>query len=164
MLRPFRLVLAAALLCLPLAARSQEKDDQLPGKKLPDKAKTVLDKAETIEVYSLDPGDNNDPKGFHGWKVLGKTAVKDAAKRTELLGALEQGLAESQGGAKCFIPRHGVRATYDGQTVDLVICFECSWVYVYYGDKDGPHLTTSKSPQPAFDKVLKDAGVPLPKN
>jgi hypothetical protein len=72
-------------------------------------------------------------------------------------------MAESKGGAKCFLPRHGIRVTADGKTIDLVICFECSWIYIYYGDKDGPHVTTSGGPQPAFDKVLKDNGVPLPK-
>jgi len=27
--------------------------------------------------------------------------------------------------AKCFIPRHALRVTKDGETVDVVICFEC---------------------------------------
>jgi hypothetical protein len=32
-----------------------------------------------------------------------------------------------------------------------------------YDDKLSPGFLVSKSPQPAFDNVLKDAGVPLPK-
>jgi len=135
---------------------------------LPDKAKAILDRAEQLELFSLDPElDRKAGKdGFHGWKVLGQTVVKDAPARKQVVGSLYNGIAENTGnGAKCFDPRHGVRATVEGKTVDLVICFECSWVYVYYdreGDRQGVAITTGK-PQAVFDKVLKDAGVPLPK-
>ena len=69
----------------------------------------------------------------------------------QLLDALYKGIADSDGnGAKCFDPRHGIRASVDGKTVDLVICFECSWVYVFY-DKDenrrGVAVTTERPRQ-----------------
>jgi hypothetical protein len=158
--RCLRLVLAAVPLCLAAPGLAADGKDN----KFPDNVRTALDKADALEVYSLDPSERNAKDGFHGWKVLGKTTLKDQAKRKELLEALDRGMAESTGGARCFIPRHGVRAVYGAVRVDLVICFECGWVYVYDGDKDGPHLTTSGKPQPVFDKVLRDANVPLPKD
>jgi hypothetical protein len=159
-----RFVIAASV-ALSMAARSDAADKD---NKLPDKAKAVLEKADSWELYSLDPaakqdGSRND--GFHGWKVLGKTEVKDAKVREQLLTALTKGIAESDGfGAKCFDPRHGIRAKLDKQSVDLVICFECSWVYVFSDgtNHDGTAVTTGK-PQAAFNKVLQDAKVPLPK-
>jgi hypothetical protein len=65
--------------------------------------------------------------------------------------------------AACFNPRHGIRASREGKTIDLVICFECLQVYVYAEEgRQGSFLTTS-SPQPVFDQVLREAGVPLAK-
>ena len=145
----------------------------LPGcvradNKLPDKVKEALDKAESFDLYSLDPmrgkGDKVPEGGFQGYKVLGKTTVKDADTRKKLVAALEKGIAQNKGeAAGCFNPRHGIRVTHESNTYDLVICFECFSAEVYDGDKkDGSFLLTI-SPQPVFNKVLTDAKVPLPK-
>jgi hypothetical protein len=133
--------------------------------KLPEAVTAALDKAESIELYSLDPNNPTEkPKdgGFHGWKVLGKTTVtKDAKERS--LKALYKGIADNDGKvAACFIPRHGVRVTHDGKTFDLVICFECLQIQVFEGDKRSGVLVT-RGPQPTLDKILTDAKVPLPK-
>jgi hypothetical protein len=159
-----RIMMTAALFLTAARSDAAEKDN-----KLPDKAKAVLEKADSWELFSLDPRFEADrPKdgGFHGWKVLGKTEVKDAKTREQLLASLTKGIADSDGnGAKCFDPRHGIRAKFDNQSVDVVICFECSWVYVFYNggnNREGTAVTT-RTPQDAFDKVLKDAKVPLPK-
>jgi hypothetical protein len=137
----------------------------LPGgsgdKKLPAQAKMILEKATEFELYSLEP---DKEKG--GWNVLGKTTVKDAKLRKELLAALEKSIAEpGEGGHKCFWPRHQIRATHEGKKVDLVICFECQWVYVYLDgkEKEPDRIEMDGGAQPLFDKVLSDAGVPLPK-
>src|SRR5262249_31812235 len=122
----------ALFLLVGLAAAEEQK------KQLPEKARAILQKAEQIELLSLDPDfDTGKVKdGFRGWKVLGKTTLKEAKERKKLLDAVETGVAEAgKFGAKCFDPRHGIRATADGKTVDLVICYACSWIYVYY-DKD----------------------------
>jgi hypothetical protein len=132
-------------------------------KGLPAPVKAILEKAKTVELYSLEPEPTEKqragkPEKLHGWLVLGKTAVKDAKTRKGLL----DGLLKNPGrGAKCFDPRHAIRATHDGKTVDLLVCFACGWVYVYEGDKHTTTLTVAKGVQPTFDKVLKAAGVPL---
>jgi hypothetical protein len=128
--------------------------------------KPLFEKAEAIELYSLDPGaDVKEPidakKGFHGWKVLGKTTVKDAKTRKKIVAAMYQGLEASDGtAAKCFNPRHGIRVTADGKTVDAVICYECLQVQFHAGDAAKTETTTA-TPEKVFDEVLRDAGVPL---
>jgi hypothetical protein len=141
-----------------------------PERKLPDKATAILDKATEFELYSLEPDEEEKPAGkptrLHGWKVLGKTTVKKAGAGKDLLTALEQGIASRRArGAKCFEPRHAIRATHDGKRVDLVICFKCGWVYVYFDgkEKEEPHVRIDRTTQPYFDKALHDAGVPLAK-
>src|SRR5262249_35300364 len=118
------------------------------------------------ELYSLDPSRLTEPPkdGFHGWKVLGKTTVKDADTRKTLLAALEKGAKDNDGKvAGCFNPRHGIRVKAGDKTIDLVICFECFSASVFTGDEKSGSFLTTGSPQPALDKVLTDAKVPLPK-
>src|SRR6266545_3735172 len=154
-----RWVAFAVTLTFTTAGAAQEKKD---ANKLPDTVRTALEKAGELEVYSLN-GETNDTDGWHGSKVLGKTTVKKEAA-TKLAGALAKGVTEGDRGARCFIPRHGVRATYDGKTYDLVICFECGWVYLYTDKSDKPQvLMISTSPNNALNKILTDAKVPLAK-
>jgi hypothetical protein len=147
-------VLAAAV--VEAAAQNQ--------KELPAAVKEILDKVEQFDLYSLEPEPTKEQKAgkstkLHGWLILGKTTVKDARTRQGLLKALEK--RSRRGGAKCFDPRHAIRATHGGKTVDLLICFECSWIYVYEGGKHTSTLTVDGGVQPAFDKVLPAAKVPL---
>jgi hypothetical protein len=132
--------------------------------KIPDTVQTILAKADKFELYSLDPdrGKEKPKDKFHGWKVLGKAALKTAETRKKLIEALRKGVKANDGTvADCFNPRHGIRATHQGKTVDLVICFECYSMIIYEGKKTATVLTTG-APQPVFDKVLKEAKVPLP--
>jgi hypothetical protein len=130
---------------------------------IPEAAARALEKADTAELYSLDPDPRREKEGggFHGWTVLGKTEVKGQAARKELLGALRRSAdANETGPAACFNPRHGLRLTAGGKAVDLVICFECLQVQVHDGSDKATGFLISAGPQPAFDRVLTAAGVP----
>jgi hypothetical protein len=164
MVKQLIIPLAALLLAYPVAGEDKKNPFE-EFQKLPKEAKAILEGAEKIELYSLDPADGKLPKdadGFHGWKVLGKTEIKDADTRKKVRAAINKGIADSSGVAGCFKPRHAIRATTKDKTVDLIICFECMWMEVHAKDKKHAIWTTG-SPQKTLDKVLSDAKVPLPK-
>jgi hypothetical protein len=133
--------------------------------KIPAAVKTILEKADAYELFSLDPGSREEkPKDtFQDWKVLGKTRVDKAETRKQLVAALEKGITDNPDSvANCFEPRHGIRATHQGKTVDLVICFRCAQIQVFLdGKRVEPDILTWKTQEPVFDQVLKDAKVPL---
>lgn len=159
-MKPF--ALAAVGLCFSFFLLEPKKEDK--PNRLPADVLAVLEKAEELELWSLDPGTGQPEAadGFHGWKTLGKTTVKKAEIRKSLVASLQKGIAENEGRvAECFIPRHGLRAIASGKTVDLVICFECLRIEAIVGDKHH-FLRTMGSPQAAFDQALRDAQVPLP--
>jgi hypothetical protein len=154
----------AVSLLTPAQARSTLE------RKLPEQARAILEKATEFELYSLEPDEEEKSAGkptrLRGWKVLGKTTVKKAEAGKDLLDALEKGVASRRArGAKCFDPRHAIRAAHDGKRVDLLICFACGWVYVYYDgqEKEAAQVRIDRTFQPYFDKALRDAGVPLAK-
>lgn len=142
---------------LALAAVVGCSGDSTPG----------LDEPDQLILYSIDgslfePG--REPKTeekLHRYPVLGKVEVTDAGKRRELLGALKQGMEESDGRmAACFNPRHAIRVVKDGRTIDYVICFECKQLSIHEGDgKRGKPVT--RSPEALFNKHLTDAGITL---
>jgi hypothetical protein len=137
------------------------------GGALPAKALEILDKPDSVELYSLepDPPEGKKPeKSLHGWPVLGSVVLKDAKVRDGAIAALRAGAGLGHG-AKCFEPRHAIRAKRGGKTVDVLVCFGCGWIYVYYdGDKEeSAVLSTDRGALPEFEKILKKAGVPLSK-
>ena len=134
------------------------------GKRLPEDAARILEKANTIELVSLDP--DHEAKtpagGLRGWRVLGRATLAGDDKRA-ILAALQSGIEDSEGrAAKCFNPRHGIEATYEGKTVELVICFECLSMEGWNDGKPFKALTTS-GPSEEFNRMLKAKGVKLPK-
>jgi hypothetical protein len=151
---------AVAVVCL-VAGPTRSADN-----KLSDNALKVLRNATEFELYSIDFAHPVSGKtGFHDLKSVGKTTVKDAGTRKTLVSEFTKGMEGDIKPARCFNPRHGIRATHDGKTVDLVICFECAQFDVYEPGSDKPtRLLVGKGPEPAFDKVLRDAGVAKPKN
>jgi hypothetical protein len=153
-------LLVCAASSAPVGGSAQEENI------IPAAVREALDKAEKVTLLSLDPDEKagvGAPVQFHDWKVLGQTEVKDKAARAKLFAALVKGAAQKGlEPAKCFNPRHGLQLTHQGKTVELVICFECAQVRVY--GAGGRGFLISRSPQPTFDKILKDAGVPLPVN
>jgi hypothetical protein len=131
---------------------------------IPSAAREALEAPEKVELLSLDPDRRHRQKGggFHAWKVLGRTEVKDKGQQKELTKAFITCVEESDGlGAACFDPRHGIRVTRKGQVVDLVICFECLQADCYSGDKQENSLFITRSAENVFDQVLRKAGVPL---
>lgn len=129
------------------------------GNELPPEALAVLKKAASLEVYSLEPTETTKGPTLQGWRVLGKTAVKGptAAKAVE---AVRKAIEAGNKGAKCFDPRHALRANHGGKTVDVVICFECHWAYVYVdGKKVGRSLMITSSAAEPLDAILRAAKI-----
>jgi hypothetical protein len=127
--------------------------------------KEVLAKAKEIELFSLDPKIKaKDGKvTFKEWVVLGSTKIEDRVKRERILKELESAVANSTYGemALCFQPRHGIRATVDKVTVELVICFECNRVKPYVNGKEARDEATKNTPEKYLDELLKAGGIPL---
>lgn len=149
---------------------------------LPADTRRVLDNGERFVLLSLEPYDREkatwalgtnamsppDPtkkseppkKKFHDYVILGSVEIRDGKEREELLRALYKGIADSEGRvAACFNPRHGISATLAGETVDLVICFECLSIQTYA--KNGKGVLTTGSPLPTFNGALRRAGLPI---
>ena len=136
--------------------------------RLPHEIESILDRAESLELLSIDPTFLNlkeQPPGvevFHHYRVLGKTTIVDGTAKRDLIAALNRSIAESLGrGMKCFNPRHAIRAVYNGQTADLLICFQCENLEIHLNGTQLPMKEISRAEQPVFDHVLTGANIAL---
>ncbi len=155
--RRIPLVLTVAGLILRLGAvRGHDVDEH---DRLPPDASAVLDEAESVELLSIDPRDRpgKADDSFHGWKVLGRTYAPDASGRRAILASVKQAIGETDGVSGCFEPRHGLRATKGGRSVDLVICFSCRWIEVRSEGKTS-FVWTSDAPKSAFNNAPARGG------
>ncbi len=101
---------------------------------------------------------------LYTFPVLGKVIVTDENQKREILSAINHSLKNPPAPSKCFWPRHAVRTVKGDQTRDFVVCFECHTYFVYHGvEPEGAMMTPAIAgdPEPLFDRILADAGVPL---
>jgi hypothetical protein len=150
-------IVALALALGPVPGRGDDSHGKLPAT-----ASAILDGAESIELLSIDPKDRPSGAGddFHGWKVLGRAALRDPDRRRAVVEALRRGVEEADDAEGCFEPRHGLRATKGGLSADLVICFSCRWIEVRAGGETA-FVRMSGSPRAMFNAILRAAAVEL---
>ena len=71
-----------------------------------------------------------------------------------------QGVRSSNGTvAACFNPRHGIHATRQGRTVDLLICFECLQIEIFEAERKIAGVLTSRSVEADVDALYEAAGL-----
>lgn len=139
---------------------------QLQGA-LPGQARTIFEKSETLQLYSLNPSWSfRGQKGagiFHGYQILGSAPLTPEETRTARRYFHDGLIKENTFSAACFSPRHGLRATQDGRILDLVICFGCAGVKTYIDDKEEEVASTyiNRDAQPAFDALLSSHSLPI---
>lgn len=125
----------------------------------PANTRNVFERSTTWTLFSIEPREREESKdAFHGHKILRQMAVKDAATRARLQKALYGAVANSGDVASCFNPHHGLRATLENQTVDLVVCFSCGTSYFYIGEKRLPTAVAfdSRDSEKVWNRVLEN--------
>lgn len=130
----------------------------------PASTREVLENADSFIIIATDPEGSASnrsqslPEMFHEFPVIGKAEVKDKKTQNEILQALYSGVGKANGEtSKCFNPRHGIRATKDGQVVEVLICFECGPIWVF--PATSTKVSTSKHPANTFNRIWKSAGL-----
>ena len=116
--------------------------------------------ADGIDLLSLEPGENVGATSgtFHRYEILGAVPVA-LVNRSVLAEALGEAVAASRPRmVACFLPRHALRIRAAGAATDVVICFECSTLYVKR-EGSSQRFNVESSPETLLDSWLDAAGV-----
>ena len=156
--------LAALVACDSTRLEEANRVPTIQG--LPSELAEVLREAAAWTIYALEPAmEEPIEDGFHGYPVRGQATINSRSDRAQLSHALAQGIAGNQDMiAKCFLPRHGIRAESGDRVCDLVICFECLQIKVHdNGEARTEQVLTTSGPQRIFDRIYRNEGLSIAK-
>jgi hypothetical protein len=133
-----------------------------------------LEDPETVTLVSIDGNvransgnltpEQEKGEKWQGYPVLGKAEITDPEQRRQVISAVQKAIHNGPDRPfVCFVPRHVLHISKQGETLNVAICFECLRYRVYPADSDQPKAvgTISRDAQPLLDGILTDAGVPL---
>jgi len=155
---------AAELEALGYLSGDAESDLPEIGDALPVHARAILEADTRLSLYALSPerpvpAGTRESELLHSWRILDDASVRDE-ERDEVLTLLYRGIALSDGSmARCFEPRHAIRAMHRGHTVDLLICFECAQLQVWMNDARLTTVPVNADIEPAFSRAFREQGL-----
>jgi hypothetical protein len=106
----------------------------------------------------IEPGDD-----FHGYRILGRAHLTDPGERRALIEAVYRGFnGLLEPAAACFNPRHGLRARRGEQTVEILLCYECSTARIFSAahESGAEAAALAKVGEDVLDGLLKAHGLP----
>jgi hypothetical protein len=118
-----------------------------------------------LEPAGADPQRVHPTNIFHQYEILGRSQVEDRQVQAQLFQSLQKSLMKSRGEAHmCFSPRHGIKAEKGTNYVDLVICFQCYQMAVYFSPGKERWFLITDSPKNLFDSALREYKLPISAN
>lgn len=136
--------------------KSQKKElDQT----LPPRVREVLEKADVLEIRGL----SSEDKTGIDWNPDMYAKLGRGPERKRLLDAFYYDASGGNSNSGCFIPRHSLRATYSGKTIEVVICYQCHVFSVTgdLGEFDGGMYMNGSAAHRIFHKIMIEKGEPI---
>jgi hypothetical protein len=136
----------------PLSKRQKRELDS----SLPPMVRNVLENAENLEVLGL----SSEEKAGIGWYPDLSATIPIGPDRNELLKSFYFDASAGPNPSACFIPRHGLRASYRGKTVEIIICYQCHLFVVKgdFGKFHGGVFQDGSAAHSIFQRVLSTKG------
>jgi hypothetical protein len=139
------------------------KQKKYLNESLPPQVREILEKAEKFELLAevrerFDPKD--DVMTFEPNRLIKPISENN---KKETLEAFYNDAANEDAPAICFEPRHKIRATHLGKTVEIEICFSCSRFVVAspFGEFKGTIVRKNRKFEDFFSRVIKNQSVEI---
>ena len=133
-----------------------------------EEGREVIEQADAVTLFTVNPTRIVDGKlspeaeRIRGYGILGTADITDAGERRRLIEALYEGLkGEGAGPASCFLPRHALRFQKGRRVIEALICFQCTWVYLFEdGVEKEKRMLFGAGVKPVFDSIIKQRKLP----
>lgn len=138
---------------IPIRVLSRKQRKELDST-LPLKIREVLEKAQTLEVLGL----SSEERVGIGWHPDISVSLPANPQRTQLLQAFYFDASAGPNPSACFLPRHGLKATYNGKTIEVIICFQCHLFAIRgdLGEFDGGVYLNGSASHHLFEQILQE--------
>ena len=126
---------------------------------LPPQVRGILEKAENFEVLAEV---DNKPDGldFNPNRIV---KITDENTKKEILENFYHDASDGFYASACYIPHHSIRANYQGNTVEIEICFQCHLFYVEssFGKFEGGIVRENQKSEDILNRLIQNQGVEL---
>jgi len=131
---------------------------------LPPKVREILEKSGSFDVLAEKDVDKSDLDGmeFNPNRIA---RITSEAIKKELLEGLYFDVSTEPYPAVCYEPHHGIRAEYEGQKIEIDICFSCSRLVVRspFGEFSGGMTHGQRKLEAIFERIVGENAVELKK-
>jgi hypothetical protein len=139
------------------------KQKKYLDKSLPPEVREILEKAEIFEILAESSGQDKSDRErliFEPTRVVKVAAEKD---KKEILEAFYSDASTEDSPASCYEPHHAIRAAYQGQTVEVEICFSCSRFIAKNGSQkfEGTIVRENGKSEDFFNRIVENQGIEL---
>ncbi len=143
------------------SVRLNSKQNKNLNESLPPKVREILEKAEKLEILAEVLGENDpDSMGFYPNR---RAIITDEKDRKEVLETFYLDVSAGLTPSACYIPHHGIRATYKGKTVEVEICYQCHLFFVKspFGKFDGGLAYENHKFEDVLNHIIQKQGVEI---
>lgn len=130
---------------------------------LPKEAQEILEKAEHFELLAEVNMARSSETDLHEFDPNRIVRVAENRLKRELLEAFYSDAARKDGPANCYEPHHSIRATYQGKTIEIEICFDCSRFEVKNlpTQFSGTIVREGRKSETLFTRIVEEEGIEL---
>ena len=121
----------------------------------------VLENAQSFEVFAeinKDESSETDSRVFVPNMVA---VIKSEREKKEILEAFYLDAAHEDPPAVCYEPHHSLRATFEGRTIVIEICFDCSRFVVKDTKLWGTIVRENRRSEELLTRIVSESGVKI---
>jgi hypothetical protein len=139
------------------------KQQKYLNESLPSPVREILEKAEKFEILAEIPTKPESDGELMTFEPNRITKITEENDKKAVLEAFYFDASREDSPAVCFEPHCGIRAIYQGKTVEMEICFNCSRFVVKseFGNFDGTIVRENRKSEDLFNQIVESKSVEI---
>ncbi|HRH42447.1 MAG TPA: hypothetical protein PKY82_12540 [Pyrinomonadaceae bacterium] len=140
-----------------------KRQEKYLNESLSPQAREVLENAEKFEVLAEVNEDRKSDRDILTFEPNRIAKIINENDKKEILESFYFDASREDPPASCYEPHHGLRATYQGKTVEIEICFSCSRFEVKspFGNFEGTITRENPRSEKVLEKIIRTQGIEL---
>lgn len=143
--------------------RMNSKQTKYLDSSLPPEVRKILENSDVFEILAEVGVSNRSETALQTLEPNRIVRVVDENLKKRILEAFYSDASNEDGASSCYEPHHAIHAIYQGNNVDIEICFSCSRFYVKgtLGEFSGTIVRDHRKSEKLFERIVKEKSVEL---
>ena len=128
---------------------------------LPPDIRSVLERSTSFEVYAEINKDERSETDTRTFEANVISVITTETQKKTILEALYHDAAREDSPAACYEPHHSIRATFEGKTIEVEICFDCAQFVVKGTELRGTIVREDRKLEDLLTRFIRDSAIDL---